>query len=768
MKVNKDKYGLVLAGGGGKGGYEIGVWKALRESKTLSIGAVSGTSVGALNAALYMTGDYDMAENIWLNITPDKILSPKQISAEDYITSVLLSMLSPYFTGPLSTVIYAGARGVGSLAGVGATALIKRYIRNRHGMFSREGLDKIIKDSGIIEKIDKDSIPCFATCFNVEKKRTQSFCLNTEYKDNIADILLASSAIPIVFPKQEINSEYYYDGGIPVVGDNVPVKPLYDLGYKKFIVVHLGRDDVESLTKRFKGATFIHVFPKKDIGGVVNGTLDFLPENARKRIELGYQDMKEQIDMLNNIDASMKYRNDNVEEIHIYSGKYYNTLGAILNNLGDTFSASQKPEDSDFRFDSLDEELSDLLNRFKQNSKEMDKFVLEGVTHISALDAQIDELHGSIGLKKLWNNINGKNNRLRKGIDNNIVDVQQATSKMIYKLVETDAMSIELIRTVQSQLQGATIKMGHILEEQGYEISDIKGKYIEIAHQYGELVLRDKKNAEEIDKIYKLFFENTKNLEFKFKNVEKDIESIKDVQRLQNWVINIKYHSFRQKDYEQLDVYEKLVCVASDFFYFTKGKWDDKLLLFVKSALDSLGISPYEIIYYNELIYKLILDKNLRDYLFERNGIKIYASSSMSENMPHYEAVVNGICIGEKAIDNEIDIELWIDKFLTDRTGGIELQGNTVFNIICEIFIIMKQFNDNMQNNEILPAYRDIKKEALLGNINAEFKYVNLLLEHNYIEQAFNIIEDMKTRVDDNPEFEKLKSRVLDAYLMYA
>ena len=125
MKVDKDKYGLVLAGGGGKGGYEIGVWKALRESKTLSIGAVSGTSVGALNAALYMTGDYDMAENIWLNITPDKILSPKQISAEDYITSVLLSMLSPYFTGPLSTVIYAGARGVGNLAGAGATALIQ-------------------------------------------------------------------------------------------------------------------------------------------------------------------------------------------------------------------------------------------------------------------------------------------------------------------------------------------------------------------------------------------------------------------------------------------------------------------------------------------------------------------------------------------------------------------------------------------------------------------------------------------------------------------
>lgn len=47
------KLGLVLSGGGGKGSYEIGVWRYLKEiglDKKISV--ISGTSVGGLNAAL--------------------------------------------------------------------------------------------------------------------------------------------------------------------------------------------------------------------------------------------------------------------------------------------------------------------------------------------------------------------------------------------------------------------------------------------------------------------------------------------------------------------------------------------------------------------------------------------------------------------------------------------------------------------------------------------------------------------------------------------
>ena len=50
---------VVLSGGGSKGAYQIGVWKYLEECGLAQhICAVSGTSVGALNAALFSTGNY--------------------------------------------------------------------------------------------------------------------------------------------------------------------------------------------------------------------------------------------------------------------------------------------------------------------------------------------------------------------------------------------------------------------------------------------------------------------------------------------------------------------------------------------------------------------------------------------------------------------------------------------------------------------------------------------------------------------------------------
>ena len=67
------KFGLSLAGGGGLGSYQIGVWKALREYEIdKRIDALSGTSVGILNACLISQNDYDIAEYIWKNEIENK------------------------------------------------------------------------------------------------------------------------------------------------------------------------------------------------------------------------------------------------------------------------------------------------------------------------------------------------------------------------------------------------------------------------------------------------------------------------------------------------------------------------------------------------------------------------------------------------------------------------------------------------------------------------------------------------------------------------
>ena len=57
---------IVLSGGGAKGAYQIGVWKALRKLH-YQYDIVTGTSVGALNGAFFVQGNYKEALWMWEN-----------------------------------------------------------------------------------------------------------------------------------------------------------------------------------------------------------------------------------------------------------------------------------------------------------------------------------------------------------------------------------------------------------------------------------------------------------------------------------------------------------------------------------------------------------------------------------------------------------------------------------------------------------------------------------------------------------------------------
>ena len=72
IDLNRE-YGIVLEGGGAKGAYQVGAWKALREAG-VKIKAVAGTSVGALNGALICMDDIDRAEKLWKNIRYSSIM----------------------------------------------------------------------------------------------------------------------------------------------------------------------------------------------------------------------------------------------------------------------------------------------------------------------------------------------------------------------------------------------------------------------------------------------------------------------------------------------------------------------------------------------------------------------------------------------------------------------------------------------------------------------------------------------------------------------
>lgn len=304
MDQEKD-WGLVLAGGGGKGAYEIGAWKALRERTDLKITAVSGTSVGALNAALFCTGDFELAEEIWAKqIDQNVILTPdfwhqedvlKQMQEivkqnEDWIMELTELQKGSGVSGMLSQLFSKNNPSVRKLEEFFdrplAASLAQFALRmGQRGVFSRDGLIQIIRRNNILPKISGSSIPCYAACFNITKRKVDYFLLQQRRSREILQILLASSALPFIFPPEEMYGMEYWDGGLK---DNVPVRPLYKAGYRKFLIIHLDENKFEP---EYQDAVLVHFYPQKSLSGF-KGTLDFHPESIQKKMEQGYLETK--------------------------------------------------------------------------------------------------------------------------------------------------------------------------------------------------------------------------------------------------------------------------------------------------------------------------------------------------------------------------------------------------------------------------------------------------------------------------------------------
>ncbi|MEG0553895.1 MAG: patatin-like phospholipase family protein, partial [Carnobacterium sp.] len=66
------KIGLVLSGGGARGAYQIGVWKALI-MMGIKPDIVTATSVGTVNAAMIIQDDWSAAYDLWQDIETSKV-----------------------------------------------------------------------------------------------------------------------------------------------------------------------------------------------------------------------------------------------------------------------------------------------------------------------------------------------------------------------------------------------------------------------------------------------------------------------------------------------------------------------------------------------------------------------------------------------------------------------------------------------------------------------------------------------------------------------
>lgn len=275
---SENEWGLVLAGGGGKGAYQVGAFRALRERGIDNyITAVSGVSVGALNLVLFAYNDQKMAEDVWRNISPKQFLS-----------------VDP------------------------------ELIDFKEGLMSRDGLTEILDNYIDMELIRKNERTLYVALTQVDASgNAQSglaryFSLNYQGDGRIRKLLLASSALPIIYEPVEIDGKLYKDGGLK---DNLPIAPLYAEGIRHFIVIGLS-PKTNINYDRFPGAEFVLIKPGEHIGGFWDGTLDFSPEGARIRMDIGYMDAIRELDFS---DKDMKDENNRI----MYEASEANDYGKV-------------------------------------------------------------------------------------------------------------------------------------------------------------------------------------------------------------------------------------------------------------------------------------------------------------------------------------------------------------------------------------------------------------------------------------------------------
>lgn len=237
---------VVLSGGGSKGSYQIGVWKALRKLH-IKYDIVTGTSVGALNGALMVQNNYYKAINLWKKVNMQLLFGKDATTSNK--TRDIVNMYG-------SNILKNGGMDVKNLENV-----ISKYIN---------------KKSFYNSKINFGLVTV-----NVSKKKTIELTKNEIPSEHLADYLMASATCYPAFQLKDIQGNKYIDGGFY---DNLPINLATKLGATEIIAVDLSAPGLKPKVK--KKVDTITIKPHNKLTNFLN----FNEEGAKRNIKFGYND----------------------------------------------------------------------------------------------------------------------------------------------------------------------------------------------------------------------------------------------------------------------------------------------------------------------------------------------------------------------------------------------------------------------------------------------------------------------------------------------
>lgn len=258
LKLDPNKtYAVALEGGGARGAYQVGAWRALEEAG-IRYNAVSGTSVGSLNGAMMAMHARKEAELLWTNIRFSQIMN-----VDDSVMERLMKRDIRTF-GELKALLKE-ARGV-----------------VREGGFDIEPLRKMIAHVVDEDKIRQSDVDFFIMTYSLSDMKELELDARALQPGELHDMLLASAYFP-AFKNEKLGGKRYADGGVQ---DVLPLHVLLEHGYRDIIAIRLHGVGFERRVKIPKNAGIVVISPNAELGNVLN----FDREQSRANMRLGYYD----------------------------------------------------------------------------------------------------------------------------------------------------------------------------------------------------------------------------------------------------------------------------------------------------------------------------------------------------------------------------------------------------------------------------------------------------------------------------------------------
>ena len=240
MSKERQKLGLVLEGGGVKGAYQIGALMAIRELM-VDFDGVAGTSIGAINGAIYLEGGYSKLFDVWNEIKTNTVFD---LSDDE----------------------------LAELNGLDLRPAILRILAEKKLNTFKMLESSYQKSQKFFETIVSDMQPFEKMMSEIDEGK-------------LVDYIIASATFPI-FPPKVIDEKKYIDGG---VYDNMPVNLLTRHGYDKMLVTRTTAQSTHP-TRQVEGhPNLLYLVPKEDLGPA----MAFSKTRIHAYMQMGYDDTKE-------------------------------------------------------------------------------------------------------------------------------------------------------------------------------------------------------------------------------------------------------------------------------------------------------------------------------------------------------------------------------------------------------------------------------------------------------------------------------------------